>query len=75
MLYRAGLSSTDFFVLIDGKVEVLRDDESQELVVVYTAGHFVGELGLVTGQGTFLTARSTKCRRANASRENREPMI
>ena len=61
VLYRAGPSSTDFFVLIDGEVEVVRDDESQELVVVYTAGQFVGELGLVTGQGTFLTARSTKC--------------
>ena len=61
VLYRAGRSNTDFFVLIDGEVEVVRDDESQELVVVYTAGHFVGELGLVTGQGTFLTARSTKC--------------
>ena len=61
VLYRAGRSNTDFFVLIDGEVEVVRDDESQELVVVYTAGHFVGELGLVTGQGTFLTARSTRC--------------
>ena len=60
VLYRAGQSNSDFFVLIEGEVEVVRDDESQELVVVYTPGQFIGELGLVTGQRTFLTARSTQ---------------
>ena len=51
--------TSHFFVLMEGEVEVVRDDESQELVVVYTAGQFIGELGLVTGQRTFSTARST----------------
>ncbi len=60
VLYRAGQSNYDFFVLVEGEVEVVRDDESQELVVVYTAGQFIGELGLVTGQRTFLTARCTQ---------------
>lgn len=60
VLYRAGQSNSEFFVLIDGEVEVVRDDESQELVVVYTPGQFIGELGLVTGQNAFLTARSTE---------------
>ncbi|HLX88318.1 MAG TPA: FAD-dependent oxidoreductase [Acidimicrobiales bacterium] len=59
VLYRAGQSNSDFFVLIDGEVEVVRDDESQELVVVFTPGQFVGELGLITGQHAVLTARST----------------
>jgi thioredoxin reductase (NADPH) len=59
VLYRAGQSNSDFFVLIEGEVEVVRDDESQELVVVYTAGQFIGELGLITGQHSVLTARST----------------
>ena len=36
VLYRAGQSNSDFFVLIDGEAEVVRDDESHELVVVYT---------------------------------------
>ena len=56
----AGQSNSDFFVLIDGEVEVVRDDESQELVVVYTPGQFIGELGLITGQHAVLTARSTE---------------
>ena len=60
VLYRAGQPYSDFFVLIEGEVEVVRDDESQELVVVYGPGQFIGELGLVTGQRTFLTARSTQ---------------
>jgi thioredoxin reductase (NADPH) len=57
VLYRAGEARWDFFVLIEGKVEVVRDDESQQLVVVYGAGQFIGELGLLTGQHSYLTAR------------------
>lgn len=60
VLYRAGDSTSNFYVLIEGEVEVVRDDDSQQLVVVYTAGQFIGELGLLTGQRTLLTARSTR---------------
>ena len=59
-LYRAGEARRDFYVLIEGEVEVVRDDESQQLVVVYGPGQFVGELGLLTGQRTYLTARATR---------------
>ena len=60
VLYRAGESASDFYVVLEGEVELVQDDESQQLVVVYTDGQFVGEMGLLTGQRTFLTARSTK---------------
>jgi thioredoxin reductase (NADPH) len=59
-LYRAGEARWDFYVLIEGELEVVRDDESQKLVVVYGPGQFVGELGLLTGQRTYLTARATR---------------
>ncbi|HEV3280690.1 MAG TPA: FAD-dependent oxidoreductase [Acidimicrobiales bacterium] len=59
-LYRAGEARWDFYVLIEGEVEVVRDDESEQLVVVYGPGQFVGELGLLTGQRTYLTARATR---------------
>src|ERR1700683_2647513 len=59
-LYRAGEARWDFYVLIEGEVEVVRDDESQQLVVAYGPGQFVGELGLLTGQRTYLTARATR---------------
>ena len=60
VLYRAGDSTSNFYVLIEGEIEVVRDDDSQQLVVVYSAGQFIGELGLLTGQRTLLTARSTR---------------
>jgi thioredoxin reductase (NADPH) len=60
VLYHAGESRGDFYVLIEGEVELVRDDESQQLVVIYTAGQFIGELGLLTGQRTFLTARCSR---------------
>ena len=59
-LYRAGAAMWDFFVVIEGEVEVARDDETQQVVVVYGPGQFVGELGLLTGQRTYLTARATR---------------
>ena len=59
-LYRAGEARWDFYVLIEGEIEVVRDDESQQLVVVYGPGQFVGELGLLTRQRTYLTARATR---------------
>ena len=55
-----GEARWDFYVLIEGAIEVVRDDESQQLVVVYGPGQFVGELGLLTGQRTYLTARATQ---------------
>jgi CRP-like cAMP-binding protein len=33
-LYRAGEARWDFYVVLEGEVEVVRDDESQHLVVV-----------------------------------------
>ena len=59
VLYRAGEDQSAFYVVVDGGVEVLRDDDSQQLVVAYRPGQFIGELGLLTGQRTFLTARAT----------------
>ncbi len=58
-LYRAGDAVWDFSVLLEGEVQVLRDDESHELVVAYSPGQFIGELGLLTGQRAFLMARAT----------------
>jgi thioredoxin reductase (NADPH) len=60
VLYHAGESRSDFYVLLDGQIEIAREDESQQVVVVYEGGQFIGELGLLTGQRTFLTARATR---------------
>jgi thioredoxin reductase (NADPH) len=67
VLYHAGDSRRDFYVLLEGGIEIFQDDETQQLVVAYDeAGQFIGELGLLTGQRTFLAARSTRPGRALA---------
>ncbi len=61
VLFRAGESTGTFYVLIEGQIDVLRDDESGDLVVSYVdGGQFIGELGLLTEQRTYLTARTTR---------------
>ncbi len=57
ILYRAG-DTPDFFVVLEGAVEIVRLDDVGEIVVAkHTAGRFVGELNLLTGQRAYLTAR------------------
>jgi thioredoxin reductase (NADPH) len=58
ILYRAGEPTPDFFVVIEGEVEIVRIDDTGEVVVAtHGAGRFLGELNLLTGQRAFLTAR------------------
>jgi thioredoxin reductase (NADPH) len=57
VLYRAGEPSSDFFVIVDGEVEVVRPDSDRDVVVVHGPGRFLGELNLLTGQRPYLTAR------------------
>ncbi len=57
-LFRAGDESYDFFVLLEGAVDIIRADlEGDTLLTTYTAGHFLGELGMITGQRLLVTAR------------------
>jgi thioredoxin reductase (NADPH) len=63
VLYRAGTELWSFYVVLDGHVEVARDDDSGQVVVRYKAGQFIGELGLLTGQRTYLTARAVTAAR------------
>jgi thioredoxin reductase (NADPH) len=59
VLYQADSPSSEFFVILDGEVEVVRpdDDRGEVLVVVHGAGRFLGELNVLTGQTPYLTAR------------------
>jgi len=58
ILYRADEASSDFFVVLDGDVEIVRADVDGEVVViVHGPGRFLGELNLLTGQRPYLTAR------------------
>lgn len=59
VLFGPGDDPPDFFVVLEGEIEVVRlDEESKAVIATFTAGQFVGELGLVTGQRPQLTTRA-----------------
>ncbi|MDB5067669.1 MAG: FAD-binding protein [Chloroflexi bacterium] len=61
VLYHAGDESHDFFVVLEGVVEVVRlDVEGEAVIATHVAGRFLGELTLLTGQRPYLTARVTQ---------------
>jgi thioredoxin reductase (NADPH) len=57
VLFRAGDASNDFFVVLEGEVEVVDDfaDEVRSLGV-FRARNFLGDLHMLTGQGVPLSA-------------------
>jgi thioredoxin reductase (NADPH) len=63
LLFAAGESSYDLFVVLEGEVEIVAvlgpddDGAEHEPIFVFGPGNFVGELNLLTGQRRFLTAR------------------
>jgi thioredoxin reductase (NADPH) len=58
VLYRAGDESSDFLVVLEGAVDIIRPDlEGETLLTTHVAGRFLGELNMVTGQRLYLTAR------------------
>jgi thioredoxin reductase (NADPH) len=61
VLYHAGGDSREFFVVLDGEVEVTRHDASGDVVVATRGARgFLGELNLLTGQRPYLTAHVSK---------------
>jgi thioredoxin reductase (NADPH) len=67
ILYRSGDTIRNFFVVLDGEVDVVCESADGDVVVVtHGANRFVGELGILTEQRAFLTARVTKSGRVLA---------
>jgi thioredoxin reductase (NADPH) len=57
VLFRAGETTYDFVVVLEGRVAVVENDAGGEhLIGVHGAGRFLGELNLITGETLFLTA-------------------
>jgi thioredoxin reductase (NADPH) len=64
LLFKAGEATYDLFVVLEGEVEVLRSDDTEETaILVFGPGSFVGELTLLTGQRRFLNCRATRATR------------
>jgi len=59
VLYDRGDSSAPFVLVVTGGVEVLRHTAAQdELVAVYGPGQFTGEVSLLSGRRTLVSARA-----------------
>jgi thioredoxin reductase (NADPH) len=57
VLFRAGDTSNDFIVILEGEVEVIDDFAGEARTIgVFLAGRFLGELNMLTGQAMYLTA-------------------
>jgi thioredoxin reductase (NADPH) len=57
VLFRAGDSSNDFFVILEGEVEIIDDFAGEVRTVgVFRPGTFLGDLHMLTGQGVPLSA-------------------
>jgi thioredoxin reductase (NADPH) len=60
VLFAAGDTSADFFVVLAGEVDILRSTFDNEVLIAHDApGNIIGELNLLTGQYPLLTARVT----------------
>ena len=56
VLFRAGDTSNDFIVVLEGEVEVVDDFAGEARTIgLFHAGRFVGELNMLTGQAMYLT--------------------
>jgi thioredoxin reductase (NADPH) len=57
VLFRAGDTSNDFIVVLEGEVEVVDDFAGEARTMgVMRAGRFLGELNMLTGQAMYLSA-------------------
>jgi thioredoxin reductase (NADPH) len=57
ILFRAGDTSNDFIVILEGVVEVIDDFAGEARTIgAFLAGRFLGELNMLTGQAMYLTA-------------------
>jgi len=64
VLFRAGDDSSDFMVILEGAVDIIRPDiDGESLITTHVAGRFLGELNMLTGQRLSLTARVSEAGR------------
>jgi thioredoxin reductase (NADPH) len=61
VLYGPGDERWNFYVVLEGGIEVVRlEDHQAEVIASYSPGQFVGELWMVTGQLPYLTIRASR---------------
>ena len=61
LLFERGQRGIDFFLIIDGEIEIFDTDDQGKcrIVTTHRAGQFTGELHLLNGRQTLLSARAS----------------
>jgi thioredoxin reductase (NADPH) len=61
VLVQAGDHTTQFFVLVEGEIELIRPNETTEdLVAIYRPGMFTGEVNMLSGRRGFIQIRAAE---------------
>ena len=71
VLYATGDSSYDLFLIESAAVDVVREasiTEREHVVYTRTAGDFMGELSILTGQTVYVTAQGAEAGPGRADR-------
>lgn len=59
ILFEAGVATTGFFVVVSGRIEVVRvSGGTEEVVVTYGRGQFTGEINMLSGRPPLVRARA-----------------
>ena len=65
VLYCAGDAEYDFYVVLEGEIEIVRPGPEGDVVLArHSARNFLGELNMLTGQRAYVTARAAQPGRA-----------
>jgi thioredoxin reductase (NADPH) len=60
VLVKAGALTTQFFVLLEGELELVRPSQAgEDLVAIYRPGMFTGEVNMLSGRRGFVEIRAT----------------
>jgi thioredoxin reductase (NADPH) len=60
VLYEPACPDVPLFVVLDGTVSISRTGEDEKILAVREAGQFTGEMSVISGSRSLLTARVTK---------------
>jgi thioredoxin reductase (NADPH) len=60
VLYEPACPDVPLFVVLDGAVSISRTGEDEKILAVREAGQFTGEMSVISGSRSLLTARVTK---------------
>ncbi len=73
VLAEAGEQHARFFVVITGRIDIVRPGAAAELVAVFRPGQFTGEINLLSGRRGFVRVLAADAGRSRGDRSRTSP--